>query len=318
MRSARNWGIGDFSDLTDLARHAAAHGASSIGLNPLHALFPATPRHLSPYSPSSRAFLNAVYIDVEAVPEFALAAAARAVFSSSGFQSRLQAARGSEFVDYEAVWGLKLEILHLLFAAFREQARQDPQAERPSGFRSFQQAGGLALARFARFEALQQHFVDAGVGASWHVWPEAMRNVDSAEVEAFAAEHADAVEFSQYLQWEADRQLAAAAQAMREHGMTTGLYRDVAVGVDPNGAEAWADHTMLVSGASVGAPPDTYNPKGQDWGLTPLNPVALQQRAYGGTGSAGSVLSRTSRHSGLESGRSTPGASASLPSASWT
>ncbi len=280
LRSERNWGIGDFSDLAELARHAAALGASSIGLSPLHALFPAIPRHLSPYSPSSRAFLNAVYIDVEVVPELAGDAAARALLASDEFQASLQAARASEFVDYETVWSVKLQMLRLLFAAFQHESGQQPRGDRALAFAAFKEAGALALLSFARFEALQQHFVDNGTGASWHVWPDAMRDVGSPAVAEFAATHADAIEFSLYLQWEADRQLGEVAQKMRDYGMTTGLYRDVAVGVDPNGAEAWSDQTMLVSGASVGAPPDAYNPIGQDWGLTPLNPVALQQCAY--------------------------------------
>ncbi len=280
LRSDHNWGIGDFSDLTGLARHAAAHGASSIGLNPLHALFPANPRHLSPYSPSSRVFLNPVYIDVETVPEFADSVAVRQLVDAPAFRARLQAARSSEMVDYEAVWALKLEVLHALFAEFSDQAKQEPQGNRSRAFQVFKVQAGAELARFALFEALQQHMVDDGAGLSWHAWPAAFRDIDSGEVTTFRATHADAIEFSEFLQWEADRQLGAAASAMRALGMSTGVYRDVAVGVDPNGAEAWGDQALLVSGASVGAPPDDYNPKGQDWGLTPFNPIALRQRAY--------------------------------------
>lgn len=280
LRSPRNWGIGDFSDLGELARHAARHGATSIGLNPLHALFAANPHHLSPYSPSSRSFLNPVYLDVEAVPEFAHCTQARSLLASPAFQARLAAARASAFVDYAAVWSLKLQMLGLVFAAFRDEAERRPQGERAQAFEAFKAAAGTALTRLAIFEALQQHFVDQGAGASWHAWPAPMRDPDSPDVAAFAAAHGQAVAFSQFLQWESDRQLGMVAQSMRAHGMTTGLYRDVAVGVDPNGAEAWGDQALLVSGASVGAPPDIYNPGGQDWGLTPLNPIALQQRAY--------------------------------------
>ncbi|MEO8279069.1 MAG: 4-alpha-glucanotransferase [Ideonella sp.] len=280
LRSQRNWGIGDFSDLIELAQHAAAQGASSIGLNPLHALFPANPRHLSPYSPSSRVFLNPLYIDVEAVPDYAHSAAARRLVEADTFAARLRAVRASELVDYEMVCALKLEVLKALFAEFRKHAQQDPTGERPAAFLAFKQAAGADLARFSLFEALQQHMVDAGAGLSWRAWPAAFRDTDSSEVQAFSDAHAEAVEFSTFLQWEADRQLGAAAAAMRALGMSTGVYRDVAVGVDPNGAEAWNDPALLVCGASIGAPPDTYNPKGQDWGLTPFNPIALQQRVY--------------------------------------
>ncbi len=279
LRSDQNWGIGDFSDLGALARQAAAHGAASIGLNPLHALFPANPRHLSPYSPSSRVFLNPVYIDVEAVPESS-STAARQLIDSPAFQSRLQGARASELVDYEAVWGLKLQALRALFDEFRKQTSHQPQGERARAFQAFREQAGAGLARFALFEALQQHMVEGGTGLSWHAWPAAFRDIDSAEVSSFRASHADAIAFSEFLQWEADRQLGSAAGLMHELGMSSGVYRDVAVGVDPNGAEAWGDQTLLVSGASVGAPPDDYNPKGQDWGLTPFNPIALRQRGY--------------------------------------
>ena len=280
LRSARNWGIGDFSDLMELARHAAAQGASSIGLNPLHALFPANPRHLSPYSPSSRVFVNPIYIDVEAVPEYSHSAAVRRLVEADAFQVRLGAARASEWVDHEAVCALKFEVLKVLFAEFREQAKRDPAGERPLAFDTFKRAAGADLVDFSMFEALQQHMVDQGAGLSWHAWPAAFRDIGSSEVTAFATSHAESIGFSAFMQWEADRQLGAAACLMRELGMPTGVYRDVAVGVDPNGAEAWGDQSLLVSGASIGAPPDTYNPRGQDWGLTPFNPVALKQRGY--------------------------------------
>ncbi len=280
LRSARNWGIGDFSDLGELARRAAALGASAVGLNPLHALFPANPKHLSPYSPSSRAFLNPVYLDVQAVPEFAGCAEAQSLIGEADFQVRLQAARASEEVDYETVWALKLAVLRRLHRRLRQQRDLDSGNPRAAAFAAFRAAGGEALERFAVFEALQQHFVAQGVGLSWRDWPQPYRDADSAEVRRFAAEQAEAVEFSQFLQWEADRQLGLQADAMRDAGMTTGLYRDVAVGVDPNGAEAWGDRSLLIADAAVGAPPDIYNPKGQDWGLTPFSPVALEQRAY--------------------------------------
>ena len=281
LRSNRNWGIGDFSDLAGLGKDSTGFGASAIGVNPLHALFPANPRHLSPYSPSSRAFLNPVYIDVEAVPEFAECDDARSLAAGSEFQVRLQSARASEFVDYEAVWSLKLAVLRLLHRSFRDSRSRQPQNDRARSFEAFRNAGGEPLERFALFEALQQHFAAEGAGFSWRQWPKNYRDPGSPEVAAFAAAHATEVEFSAYLQWEADRQLGAAADAMRAAGMTTGLYRDVAVGVDPNGAEAWGDKALLVSDAAVGAPPDIYNPKGQNWGLTPFNPVCLRQRAYG-------------------------------------
>jgi len=282
LRSERNWGIGDFTDLADLGRAAAQAGASAIGLNPLHALFPARPDQVSPYSPSSRLFLNPVYIDVAAVPEFAACDAARGMVDEPAFKAALARARGSELVDYAAVWALKRSVLEALHRELRARRIETGAAhgERGGDFARFVAEGGETLARFATFEALQDHFHEGGRCIPWRAWPAPYRDPASADTHAFAAEHAARVEFSQYLQWEADRQLAAAAQALRAAGMSVGLYRDLAVGVDPNGAEAWADQNLLAPGASVGAPPDIYNTKGQDWGLTPFNPLALAARAY--------------------------------------
>src|SRR5438067_9746770 len=211
LRSARDWGIGDFTDLGWLARAAGRLGAATVGINPLHALFAAEPRHFSPYSPSSRIWLNALYIDVTAVPGFVEDAAAQALASPAA----IAAARAAELVDYAAVAALKRPVLEALFRRF--QARQ---AESPFGiaFREFQLAGGGALADFAVFEALHGHFTQQGMPFSWHAWPAPLRDPHSAEVAEFARGHAERVDFFQWLQWEADRQLGAAAAAGSEAG----------------------------------------------------------------------------------------------------
>lgn len=282
--SASNWGIGDFSDLVRLGREAGERGACAIGVNPLHALFPANPMHVSPYSPSSRTFLNPIYLDVTAVPEFALDDEARNLMSSAEWQRSLRQARDAESVAYPRAWALKRAVLQSLHRRFRRQHLgadgDEPISDAGAAFRRFQKHLGQRLERFAVFEALQEHFVQSGLGPAWRNWPSAYRDPASEAVAAFAREHAELVQFSQYLQWQADRQLGRAAQGMREAGMATGLYRDVAVGVDPSGAEAWSDQSLLVSSASVGAPPDLYNLKGQDWGLAPFSPLALKARAY--------------------------------------
>jgi len=147
-------------------------------------------------------------------------------------------------------------------------------------FRDFQRRGGQSLADFAVFEVLQEHCVCKDRQFSWHSWPAPMREPRSPAVAAFAAAHRDRAEFFQYLQWEADRQLATAAATGRNRGLSLGLYRDVAVGVDPDGAEAWADQELIAPGASIGAPPDAFNRAGQNWGLAPFNPLILRQQGY--------------------------------------
>jgi len=279
LRSQRNWGIGDFSDLAALAAGVARQGARALGINPLHALFPAEPRHISPYSPSSRLFLNPLYIDVTAAPDFAESTVAQAMAASAETMTRLAAARDSGLVDYPAVASLKRPIFDELHRSFAERHLREASA-RGAAFRRFQEEGGERLRRFAVFTALHEHQLASRGSFSWQDWPEPLRNARSPAVAAFAAEHAGRVELHEYLQWEADRQLGEAAQKAAAAGLSIGFYRDLAVGVDPSGAEAWGDPAMMVTGASVGAPPDLLNLKGQNWGLAPVNPVALRREAF--------------------------------------
>ena len=279
LRSERNWGIGDFGDLREFAASAAREGAAFIGLNPLHALFPGQPEKSSPYSPSSRAQLNALYIDVEAVPDFAACKAAQARVASAVFQERLAALRAAQLVDYVGVAAAKHEILALLHARFRERtAPDDPEVK---DFERYRARCGTALREHAIFEALQAHFhaQDAAVWG-WPAWPEAWRDPVSAQVQAFAREHAAALHYHEYLQWQAARQLARAARACRLAGMQIGLYLDLAVSVDRGGSDAWRHQRCFAAGASVGAPPDLLNLQGQDWGLQPLRPDRLRETGY--------------------------------------
>jgi 4-alpha-glucanotransferase len=270
LRSDRNWGIGDFTDLGRLADGVGRQGAAALGINPLHALFPAEPRHISPYSPSSRRFLNPLYLDVPAMPDFAGAAPPEA----------LAAARAGDLVDYPAVAALKQRAFDACYRAFAERHLGAVPTVRGAAFRRFQSEGGRALETFAVFTALHEHMMAERHSFCWQDWPAPLRDAASAEVARFAAERRERVELHQYLQWEADRQLGAAARAAEAAGLSLGLYRDLAVGVDPNGAEVWADPGMTVTGASVGAPPDALNMKGQDWGLAPVNPVALRREGF--------------------------------------
>jgi len=275
LRGARGWGMGDFTDLARLARAAGEFGVATVGINPLHALFASEPRHSSPYSPSSRAQLDYLYIDPSAVPGFAEDAAICALAPDAA----LAAARKTELVDHVAVAALKRPVLEALYRRFRAS---DPGAKTRLGreFRDFQRAGGEQLAAFATFEALHEHFNGNGGHFSWHDWPAELRVAKSPAVVEFAAAHRERVEFFQFLQWQADSQLGAAAEAGRAAGLTLGLYRDLAVGVNPHGAEAWADHGLVVPGMGIGAPPDPLSRAGQDWGLAPVNPLALRQRGF--------------------------------------
>lgn len=278
LRSAQNWGMGDFTDLASLSSAAGSLGAVTVGINPLHALFASEPRHASPYSPSSRVQLDYLYIDPAAVPGFAEDASIRALVSDAALSS----ARAAQQLDHAAVAALKRPVLETLYRRFGDNDLKANGAETAPGreFRRFQDEGARPLAAFATFEALHERFNGNGGQFSWRDWPVELRNPDSTAVAEFAVAHRERVEFFQFLQWQADAQLGAAAEAGRANGLLLGLYRDLAVGVNPQGAEAWADQGLVVPGMGIGAPPDALSRAGQDWGLAPVNPLALRQRGF--------------------------------------
>lgn len=280
VRSERNWGIGDFTDLRSLVEDWGARGAGIVGLNPLHALYPHNPAHASPYSPSSRLFRNWIYLDVSACAEYTECESARRLVTSAAFQSRLAALRATELVDYPGVADAKREVVERLYAHFRDH-HLAPSSPRAADFRRFQSQSGEALYRHALFEALQEHFARESPHVwGWPLWPHAYRDPASPEVARFAAQHLDRIEFFQYLQWQCDLQYAAAAQRAMELGLGVGVYEDLAVSVDRGGAETWANQAVYAHGAGAGAPPDDFNLQGQDWGLPPMIPSRLRAQQY--------------------------------------
>ena len=280
LRSSRNWGIGDFTDLADLAVIAGRAGATVLGLNPLHARHLARPDEASPYSPSSRLFLDSMYLDVEAIPDFAECAEAMATVDASAFQTRLDALRAGPLVDHRAVAALKLSILERLYRNFVARNAGSEDA-RNTGFAEFRRRHGEPLARFAEFEALRLHRFDGdGAAENWHQWPEEWRDPASAVLAQFRVEAAAQIEFQMYLQWQAETQLDHAAEVARAAGLRLALYRDLAVGAAHDSAENWGDQALIAHGISVGAPPDLLSRNGQNWGLPPWNPRVLAERAY--------------------------------------
>ncbi len=273
VRSRRNWGIGDFTDLARLLEFTAAAGGDFVGVNPLHALFPDNPLHISPYSPSHRSFLNTLYIDVDAVPGLSHCAEAQRRLASADFLAQRDKLRASERVDYVGVAALKEAILRLLF---RHQTK-----DRQQSFATWRTAQGEALEQLARFEALQAHFhaQDENIWG-WPLWPVAYHDPHSAAVATFAAAHAEAIRYRAWLQWLADEQLAAAAERGRRAGLRIGIYLDLAIGANPGGAESWRWSAVFANGAHTGAPPDEINAVGQDWGLPPFTPERLRDVGY--------------------------------------
>ncbi|MDA9557705.1 4-alpha-glucanotransferase [Vibrio sp.] len=280
LRTQHNWGIGDFGDLKQLVSEIASRGGDFVGLNPIHSLFPANPEGASPYSPSSRRWLNILYIDVSSVPEFALNAEAQQKVGDSTFQQRLQEARDSHWVNYSEVATLKLSILPLLYQEFKKRHVSE-ETERAQAFFNFIKEGGESLKQQATFDALHAHLhaEDSSIWG-WPVFPEKYKRFDNRAVQMFAAENDDLVRLYMYLQWVADSQVKEAQALAEEKGMSIGLYRDLAVGVADSGSETWADDGTLALDASIGAPPDILGPLGQNWGLPPLNPKVLKESSY--------------------------------------
>ena len=276
LRSKRNWGIGDFSDLRTLAALSRERGISAIGLNPLHELDPINPAASSPYSPSSRRTISPTYIDVEAIPEFNECDEAKAMVNEPAFTADLATARRQTIIDYTPIVKAKRRVMDACYRCFRHQHLENETA-RGTAFRDFVRAGGQMLERLCLFNALAEHFAADG-HATWHHWPQPYQNVASSEVARFAADNREVLEFFAYVQWEAERQLAAASSACAN--MEIGLYCDLAVGVDGSSADTWALQHVFVSQVGVGAPPDLLNRDGQSWGLVPFSPVALRDNAY--------------------------------------
>ncbi|MGR5309361.1 4-alpha-glucanotransferase [Photobacterium damselae] len=280
VRTQHNWGIGDFGDLKQLVADIAKNGGDFVGLNPIHSLFPANPEGASPYSPSSRRWLNVIYIDVSSVCEFAQSDAAQQLVGSHEFQQRLAESRQSNWVNYSEVACLKMAALRLLFDTFVTR-HLEKNTERAKQFLNFVEQGGESLLHQAAFDALHALLKSQDDTMwGWPVFPESYRHFDNQAVQTFIQENQHEVQLYMYLQWLADCQLAEVQELAEEKGMVMGLYRDLAVGVCDSGAETWAQHGELCLDVSVGAPPDILGPLGQNWGLPPLNPEVLVERAY--------------------------------------
>jgi 4-alpha-glucanotransferase len=262
VRSRRNWGHGDFTDLATLVDIAADNGAGAIGLNPLHALFDDHAEDASPYSPNSRLFLNTLYIDVEAVPGFP-------GLEAADLRDEVDRLRRCEFVDYAAVARAKEKALRLAYVNFRSGAFPNDRHL----FEAFRAERGKVLRRFAVFEWLRRRH-----GMPWQNWPHGWRDADDAALGQVRKRNGAEIAFYEFVQWAAHEQLNACCERIRRRGLALGLYLDIAVGVSPAGFDAWHDRDTTLGTVSIGAPPDILNVEGQNWGLAGVNPIALEQR----------------------------------------
>lgn len=288
LRSDRNWGVGDFQDLSTVVDWAGKKlGASVIGLNPLHALKNTTPYHISPYSPASRLFLNELYIDADQIQECWTDPAIRARLADGTFRAQLDALRRSEFVDYDAVAATKRTVLDLCYQAFARDnfeggdPGRSPTTERGRLFQQYVRQEGESLAHYALFRALEEaQQLEPSSPAEWMDWPEPYRDPSSNAVDEFRRQHAKQIHAVQYVQWLASGQLRAVVDKAGQAGMPIGLYYDLALGSDRTGADGWRFQSVLAMEADCGAPPDAFAPEGQNWGFSPADPIRLRASGY--------------------------------------
>lgn len=278
VRSATNWGIGDFADLRSLIELGAREGAAFVGVNPLHALRNRG-SEISPYSPVSRLYRSAAYISVPDVPEFRDSARAQELVRSEAAERQLSELRGAELIDYDRMRELKERVLRVLFEEFTARHR-NAGTRRGDEFAAYVAREGRSLDEFATFQALEAHLAGEGEPVFWREWPEAFRDPASDATQRFREEHADEIDWHRWIQFELDRQLGLAAAAARSAGMPIGLYQDLAVGTSAGGSDVWAFQHLFDRGVTVGAPPDEYAASGQDWGLPPLDPNRLRDDRY--------------------------------------
>jgi 4-alpha-glucanotransferase len=278
VKSQANWGVGDFGDLMAVIRWAGPLGAAFVGVNPLHAPAGRVFTDPSPYSPTSRIFLNPLYLSLEAVPEMADCRPARELLASPEFQATKARLAAAALVPYREVRRLKRQVLELLYQTFC-QAHGGPDGAvtaRGREFAEFVAAGGCSLARFGHFAALTDHLEQG----DWRRWPKPYQHPDSPAVAEFACTHLREVRFFQYAQWLAATQRDVACQTARAQGLPFTLYEDLALGAHPGGFDTWAHQELFARGPAIGAPPDAFNPKGQNWGLPPLIPERLRASGY--------------------------------------
>jgi len=269
LRGSEDFGVGNFSHLVDLARWAGPLGIDFIGLSPLHALRNRPPE-ISPYSPTSRLFLNPIYVDPLAAPEYERADALRRHLGDPAVLAALQSLRASDRVDYAHTSRVLAPIFDQLFAQF-ERDRAAGVGDRSKRFADFVTRGGSLLRDFASFVCLEQHLCEP----DWTRWPDEFQSPNAPGLAAFRRDHQEELERVQFLQFEAECQLAAAQEAALQSGMRIGLYRDLALSSLKHSFDAWAFPDLFVTDVRLGAPPDGYAAGGQDWSLPALDPRRL-------------------------------------------
>lgn len=280
LRSPRNWGCGDFTDLHHLIDWVVDDlGGSFIALNPLHIIHNRFPYNASPYLPLSIFYKNFIYTDIERVPEFQDCCVAQRALASSVVQQEIEDLRAAEYVEYERVSHLKKRFLKALYRQFLLAAKAG--SERGKAFRDYAAREGDPLERLALYCALDEilHKQDRNRW-TWQHWPSEYHDPDSEAARHFAEQHRLTLDFYKYVQFVTEEQLAAEQDYSKQRGMEIGLYHDLALATDSCGSDLWAYRNFYVTGCRVGSPPDAFSPKGQDWAFPPPNTIAHRENGY--------------------------------------
>jgi 4-alpha-glucanotransferase len=280
VRSDRNWGCGDCTDLQRLVDWAARLGVGFVALNPLHAIANRQPYNTSPYLPNSIFYRNHIYLDVEKIEDFAASSWAHRLFHSERVQKALADLRNAKYVEYEGVSRVKLEFLKVLFLNFViKEYRRDSQ--RAKEFKAYIDREGELLDKFAIHSALDEWIHKSHKNVwNWRSWPEAYQDPQSAETLAFTKSHWRSILLHKYIQWQLELQFNEAQQHAIQRGLKIGLYNDLALATDRFGSDLWAHRPFYAVGCRVGSPPDDFSPKGQDWGFPPPNSVQHLKDGY--------------------------------------
>jgi 4-alpha-glucanotransferase len=277
IRSGRNWGVGDLTDLRNIIGWTAKDlGGDFIGINPLHAIPNRMPYGISPYSSTSRLYRSFLYIDVERLlkgtPD------GEKLLRDPGFRKDIDSLRDTELINYEKSASVKRRALRTAFSAFKK-GHIAPGSREAGDFNDFMDEEGPTLENFATFMALEEHLREKNeVLYSWQDWPAEYQSPVSPAVEEFKNGHRDDILFYQYVQWLLDRQLREAQEAAGD--MLVGIYQDLAVGSSGEGSDAWSFPEVFALGVTTGAPPDAFNLNGQDWGFPPFIPHKLRESGY--------------------------------------
>ncbi len=279
LRSDGNQGVGDLSDLGEMLQWVGSNlGGDFVAINPLHSITNRMPYGVSPYSPLSRLYSNMIYIDIYRVEDVRNSRRATTIIESPEFVEELERLRRTDLIDYEGVARLKDPVLNAGFQYLYEEHFL-PLTERGKRFRFFISSGGKTLDDYATFLSLHEYFTQKGL-YHWKDWPQEYHSPETHEVRMFRERHEKRITFHKYIQWLINEQLGDASKKAEESGMSVGLYKDLAVGSLADGSDVWSNQEIFALDVNVGAPPDNFSLRGQNWGFPPLIPDRLRQQGY--------------------------------------